>query len=245
MSRYTALSAATFAALIFTVRPALAIDEIYSPIAEPGEISLEYNGNNTFDHHHDKNNIAEQQTEIEWGVNNYWVTSITGSYEKNPDESWKTDAVEWENRFQFLPQGQYWLDVGMLATYVHAVQKDDPDALELKLLLQKDAGRFTHMLNAGIEQEIGRHSGPAPDRNFAWSTRYRWNEYVQPGFEIQSDFGTVSTNDRFQNQEHYIGPAVYGHLLPNLKYEAAYYVGISDAASNSAARLKLEYEIHF
>jgi hypothetical protein len=243
MSRLYVLAVA--ASCLLAATPAFAIDEIYSPIAEPGELSLEYNGNNTFDHHHDKNNVAEQETELEWGVNNFWVTSLTGDYEKAPDESWKMSAVEWENRFQFLPQGEYWLDVGGLVSYQHAVQNDEPDDLELKLLLQKDSGMFTHILNVGIEQDIGTHANPAPDRSFAWSTRYRMNQYVQPGFEIQSDLGTAGANDRWQNQQHYIGPALYGEIIPNLKYALAVYSGISQAAAQYAGRLQLEYEMHF
>lgn len=243
MSRKLTFAAAALAS-VFSL-PAFAIDEIYSPIAEPGELSLEYNGNTTFDKNHEKNGISEQESELEWGVNNFWVTSLTGDYEKNPDESWKMSDVEWENRFQFLPQGEYWLDVGALVSYEHAVQTQDPDDLELKLLLQKDTGMFTHILNVGIEQDIGRNADPAPDRNFAWSTRYRYSEYIQPGFEIQSDLGTASANDRFQTQQHYIGPALYGQLIPSLKYEIAYYVGVSKAASQEAARAQLEYEMHF
>ncbi len=233
------------AACLIAARPAHAIDEIYSPIAEPGEVSLEYNGNNTFDHHHDKNNNAEQETELEWGVNNFWVTSLTGSYEKAPDESWKMDTVEWENRFQFTPQGEYWMDVGALVTYEHAVHDQDPDDIELKLLFQKDTGMFTHIMNVGIEQDVGRHAASAPDRNFAWSTRYRMNQWMQPGFEIQSDLGTASVNDRWQNQQYYIGPAMYGEILPNVKYEVAAYKGISQASAQYAGRLQLEYEMHF
>jgi hypothetical protein len=42
-----------------------------------------------------------------------------------------------------------------------------------------------------------------------------------------------------------IGPAAYGEIIPNLKYEAAIYQGVSHAAAKNAARILLEYEVFF
>jgi hypothetical protein len=71
--------------------------------------------------------------------------------------------------------------------------------------------------------------------------------FFEPGFEIQSGFGKTNENPGFNEQEHYIGPAVYGsfysHAPGKIKYEAAYLAGISDAAADGAARVLLEYEM--
>jgi hypothetical protein len=45
--------------------------------------------------------------------------------------------------------------------------------------------------------------------------------------------------------ESLIFPAVFGQIIPNLRYEAAYYFGASDAASKSAARILVGYEMFF
>lgn len=42
-----------------------------------------------------------------------------------------------------------------------------------------------------------------------------------------------------------MGPSLYGMVIPHVKYEAAYLVGISSAASQFATRLQLEYEMRF
>ena len=78
-----------------------------------------------------------------------------------------------------------------------------------------------------------------------WNSRYRYDVHFEPGFEIQSDFGKANETNSFNQQLHYIGPAVFGQIIPNLKYEAAYYFGVSNAASKGAARFLLEYEKFF
>ena len=224
-----------------------ALDEIYSPIVTKGEFEIEYNGSRTFDNHSDKNNVQGQEIDFEYGVTDRWKAMISGSFEKNPGESLKMDATQLESIFQLTEQGEYWVDAGLLAAYGFAAQSHQPDFVESKLLLQKDTGRFTHLANIGFEQNVGHYSGGTggPEYSVLWSSRYRMNEYVQPGFEIQSTLGHGPTLGKYNEQEHYIGPAVYGRLLGNLKYEAAYLFGASDAAAQGAARILLEYEIVF
>jgi len=102
-----------------------------------------------------------------------------------------------------------------------------------------------HRLNAGIEQDIGPHVQGGTDRVFLWGSRYMYDVHFEPGFEWQSDFGQANEHLSFKQQEHYAGPALYGQIIPNLKYEAAYLFGVTDAASRGSAKLMLEYEMYF
>jgi hypothetical protein len=238
-------------ALVFTLtllalRPAWALDKLFSPIVEEGEVALEYSGIDTFDRNAAKNNDQGHEFEVEYGVKSFWQTELEVVIDKPAQEATRVSGLGWENIFEFTPQGKYWLDAGMLLTYGHALHHSDADDIETRLLLQKDWGRWLHIANIGLDQEIGRNAQGGPDRSFIWSTRYKLDTRFNPGFEIQSDFGQPgASSDSFAKQQHYIGPAAYGEILPGLKYEAAWLAGISDAASSSAARFKLEYEMHF
>jgi len=247
--RHKKTLALAFALLAFGVHshPAYALDEIYSPIAEPGELSLEYNGSRTFDHNSAKNNDQEHEIALEYGIADRIVTEVSGGFAKEPDGALRMEDVELEGRWQFFEQGKYWLDTGMLAAYDFSTQSQTPDSLELKLLLQKDIGRVTSTANIGFDQNMGEYSAHTggPDYVLLWNTRYRYNEYFEPGIELQSDFGQGHTLGHFSEQEHYIGPAVYGKLFGALKYQAAWLAGMSTASSQSAARLLVEYEMHF
>ena len=228
--------------------PSWALDTIYSPNIEAGEVALEYNGSRTFDHDSSKNNGQEHELSLEYGINSRWVVEAGAGFAKDPGTQVKLEDFELENRFAFSEPGANWLDSGLLVAFGGATHHSGTNSIEVKLLLQKDIGRFTNITNIGFEQAVGKNSAGTggPDYAFLWSTRYRYSELAQPGFEIQSDLGQQNHALRhFDEQEHYIGPALYGRLFGKLHYETAYLFGVSDAAAQGAARVQLEYEIHF
>lgn len=233
------------ASMLFLPLQAHALDEIYSPNAETGELSLEYNGSRTFNSHGDKNNEQEHELALEYGAGNWWTTEVSAGFERDPGDDLRMEDVEFENRFQFFQPGEKWLDSGLLVAVQGPVHEHDPYGLEVKALLQKDVGRFTSKANIGFEQEFGNGASGGIEPEFLWSTRYRYAEYVEPGFEIQSDFGQGRVISHFSQQEHYVGPAVYGKLFGSLHYEAAYLFGVSQSSSNAAGRVLLEQEFHF
>lgn len=226
-------------------KQAVAVGYIYSPIVHQGELEIEYSGNRTFDHRRDKDSDQAHEIELAYGVNSRWMTGVEGKIKNAPHESAEMSAIEWKNIIQLAEQGEYWLDSGLLVSYSHAFDPNSADAVEVKLLLEKGWGKFLHRANLSFEQEIGHDASGGPEREFRWSSRYRHDEHFEPGFEIQSNFGKANDSGLFREQEHYIGPAAYGQVVRNVKYEAAYLFGASDATANSAVRFKLEFEKYF
>ncbi len=239
------MAAAVFIAALVLSHSAFAIDKIYSPIVNKGEAELEYNFVSTFDGDKSKNLGQEQQVEIGYAPTDRWQTEITLDMSREPGKDAEISASEWENTLQFWEQGAKWLDAGALLAYGHATHHDGADDIEAKLLLEKQSGKFLHVANIGVAQEIGPNAAGGPDVSLVWSSRYRYNMHFEPGFEIQSDFGQDNTLGHFSRQEHYIGPAAYGEIAGGLKYEAALLAGVSGVAANIATRLKLEYETVF
>lgn len=246
-SRLTSMAALAVLSTCMQSSFAFGLDEVYSPNAEYGEVSLEISHARSIDNNPAKDRAQVGEVTLEAGLTPRFVLSVSGEYSADPGNAMQLDGNQIEGRYQFFESGEQWLDVGALVSYTASKQTDSPDTLEVKLLLQKDVGKFTHTVNIGFSQNVGSFPNLTDEAGytFLWSTRYRYNEYFQPGFEIQSDLGPGSQLGYFNQQEHYMGPSIQGKLFGHLKYQAAYLFGISDPAAQQAVRLNLEYEMHF
>lgn len=239
------------AGLLATASPAYAIDKLYTPHVDQGEWEVEYFGTASHDNDDTKDDAQKQQLSVGYGVTSFWKTELYSKFEKEPQDHLTFDAWEWENIFQFTKPGEYWIDSGASLAYEWTPQSNRADKIEARLLLSKDIGRTSHILNLIAEKEVG--SGPKDrlEGGFIWSSRYLYSEAFQPGFEINSEVGELSRTGKFDDQEHYVGPVIYGKLPlgdeadEGLGYRAGYLVGVSDAAADGQFVLQLEYELEF
>jgi hypothetical protein len=232
------------AAVLFST-PALAIGRVISPNVVKGELELEYMATNTFDDKGSKRGKQDHKLEVEYGLTDRVKLEFEAAFKKAAQDEVKFKKVEVGGIFQFFESGEYWVDSGAKLVYAHAMRDGDADAIEGKLLFEKSLGKFTHRLNLGLEHEVGNNAADGFERSARWSTRYRHDRHFEPGFEWQGDFGRASDHYSFDEQEHYAGPALYGDISSSVKYEAAYLFGVSDAASDGAARFFIEYEMYF
>lgn len=230
--------------------PSLAADlKVYSPIVEQGEFGFETRGNVAIDGDPGKGGAQTQVYEIEYTPTDFWHTALVGIVNKGAGGKLRYDATGWENIFQLVPQGKYWLDLGLYAEYETAHLKGGNDEVEFKLLAEKSFGPVTVTLNPIFEKALG-YGAKATEVKYAAQVRWRLMPEFQPALEAFGDIGEIRNLDPPADQHHQIGPVALGAFRLGqrtaLKYEAGYLFGLTrDGSPDGAFKWLLELEYRF
>ena len=118
------------------------------------------------------------------------------------------------------------------------------------MCLQTEFGKLQLNGNLLFERAFGKadNSGVpyTTDIGYQWQAKYRWQARLEFGLQ---GFGTMGKWDNWDNsadQNHRIGPAVFGKLALGgrqaIKYNAAWLFKASNAAPNQTFRMQVECE---
>lgn len=237
---------ATFTVIGGTAHAAI---HVMSPIVEQGEFEIETKADRTFDRNDHLNDAQSSNVDLGYGVNDFWATELETQWKQDPIGSRHYDSTSWENRFQLLPQGKYWLDAGLFAEYEHVVQTGDHNNATVGLLLQKEFGQNVTTLNFLLNREFGSGGAPGAQVDYRVQTRWRWCPLFQPGLELYGQPGRFGDLEDDSQQRTRLGPVATGILpvgLPGkLKYELGYLRGLNHSSEQGTLRALVEYEGHF
>lgn len=239
----------------FSPSQAWATKKVYLPYIDKGELELEYRGSYDWDNNDTKDGAQKHKFAVGYGFTDFWFSEVYAELEKEPHKNSEAEAIEWENLFQLSEPGAWWVDTAFLVEYEFALHNEDADNLECKLIFAKDYGKFLHSLNLTLERGFGGRGEEGEDGEvekvvhdldggFAWSTRYRMAPEFEPGVEYHADLGSLEHSENFNQQQHQVGPAIYGKL-GNVKYDVGVLFGVSDAAPQVEFKWITEYEIRF
>ena len=232
-----------------TTEPASAAHKIYSPHVEQGELELEARGHITRDNDSDQDNVRKEKFEIGYGITDWWFTSIFIEYEREPGHDYEHTATAWENIFVLTEPGQYWADVGFYVEYEKPEDNDKPEKVELKLLLEKESGKWVNTLNLIAEREVGGGAEDEVEFGYAWRSKYRLQPSFEPGFELYGGLGSDEDFGLHGGQEHQIGPVFSGSFKlsgkTKLGYEAGYLFGLNENTPDNTFKWVLELETSF
>jgi hypothetical protein len=81
---------------------------------------------------------------------------------------------------------------------------------------------------------------------YQWQAKYRWQPRLEFGLQGFGEVGQWNRWDSHENQNHRMGPAVFGKVALGgrqaIRYNAGWLVGTSPAAPDHTLRLQVEYE---
>ena len=218
--------------------------KVYSPVVHSGEKAVEYSGYRDFDHRDGVDSSQTHKFAFEYGVNDVWATEVEVEFQKEGRGVLRDSAVAWENRFQLNPQGRDWATVGVFVEYEFHTQSGGADEVKLGPLLEWELNqKLSATLNLFLERQIGSSAESGTVLAYGARLKYSANRVFEPALELFGEPGKIGHFPSRREQEHWIGPAVYGALSHHVKYRAALLFGTTEAASDKRAVLQLEYEL--
>jgi hypothetical protein len=242
----TAAAALCVPALLLPLAPspAQAAHTVYSPVVEEGEVAIEMRGHYDLDSRDEMDGGQQFKLELECTPTWFWRTELLGEWEKEPGESIEATEVASENIIQFVPQGKYWADFGMVVEYVHSLQEGGEDGLELGFLGEKQFTGTVLTVNLLAEREFA--SGAETEMEYAARYRWRVSHAFEPGIELYGELGDWGASGGLDEHSHQVGPSLLGKVHTRehaaIKYETAVLFGLTHDSPDATVRLQLEYE---
>lgn len=222
-----------------------ASDYVHTPIVEEGEREIDFKAGTA--KLKDGSRETQYSLGVGLGVTSWWSTEFYAKWHKEPGDHNRFDAWEIENKFQFTETGKYPVDVGFLLEIERPKDRSEGYEYRWGPLLQGD---ITSDVQANLNLLFTKHfhsDEPSPaELGYEWQLKYRW----QPNFEYGvQGFGNLGHWDHWSpssEQEHIVGPAVFGRIKVGdhqaIKYNAGVLFGLNHGAPSNTVRMQVEYE---
>lgn len=211
---------------------------VYSPHVSQGQSEVELRGYGYSDGRASLNRSGAFELAMAHTFTSWWKAEVyVGEFNYDPLMGTHLSGQEFENIFQLAAPGEYWVDPGFLASYIHNRQPGVPDGVEFGPLLEKQAGHFLQRLNLIWQKDIGGEANGKYNFRSAYSAGYKIQSAIVPGIEAYY---------RPADDAHQIGPAFSGELHlgrgDELEYSTALLYGINHGAPDRTIILRMAYE---
>ena len=218
--------------------------QVYSPNVVKGEKEIEARAYNSWGTTADTGARKAVKAAAGFIPTDYWFTELYATAEQEPGEKLKVEEAEWENRFQFTPQGKYWADLGLLSEVEIPRYSHDPYEVKVGPIIGKDFGRISALLNLVMAHQYGTNAESGVEVSYRSRLMYRYSRSLSPVIEAYGQ--PVGRIGYWGQPRHQIGGGVAGMWAlgagKNLRYSAVLLFGGTRAAADETAVARLEYE---
>jgi hypothetical protein len=214
---------------------------VYSPYVVQGQSDIETYGFYSQDGRSELNGELGYNFSVGHALTNWWKADLyVGEFNRAPGGATHSSGYEFENIFQLSAMGEYWADIGFLASYADNTQPDTPSLVEFGPILEKLSGRIRQRINFIFDKQIGGGAGSEFNFRSAYSVSYKIPS------EKSSYFPGLEAYYRPADNAHQIGPVFYGERRmeggSELEYSFGIVYGINPDAPMKTILARLEYE---
>jgi hypothetical protein len=184
-----------------------------------------------------------------YGATPWWFTEAYVKYEKEGGGKTKYGAFEWENKFQLTETNKYFADVGLFVELeIPRERHEEGYEIAFGPLFQFDTGPLRWNVNPVLEKVVRSRDGESHPTEFLYQAQVAYRlPAVDVGVQAFGEMGKWNHWEPRDEQEHRIGPAVFGKVKLGegrqaLRYNAAVLFGETRATPKTTFRLQAEYE---
>jgi hypothetical protein len=214
---------------------------VYSSYVVQGQSEVEVYGFDSVDGRNDLNAASGYNISVAHAFTSWWKAEVyIAEFNRDPGGSTHPSGYEFENTFQLTTAGEYWADVGFLASYAYNKQPGLGNSVEFGPLLEKLSGHIDQRLNLIWQRTLGSGDSGSSEFRSSYSIRYNidYNKArFSPGIEAYYRPG---------DNAYQVGPVLYGELRTDagneLEYSLGVVYGINQGAPDKTLLARLEYE---
>jgi hypothetical protein len=222
-------------------------DYVYVPAVEYGEREIDFKAG-TARLRNDEGRESAASLGFGYGVTQWWFSEAYLKYHHEPGSKSQYDAFEWENKFQLTEPNQYFVDVGLI-TEIEVPRHEEGYEFKFGPLFQGDAGPVRWNANLLFERIFRGSPDEAHPTEIGYQlqAKYALRRELEVGAQAFGEMGKWNHWDPAHEQNHRLGPAVFGKVKLGegreaLRYNAAWLIGVSDGAPKNTLRVQAEYE---
>lgn len=220
-------------------------DYVYMPAVTEGEKEIDFKTGTA--KARDGTRTSATTLGLGYGVNSFWFTEVYFKAKRETPDGFRYDALEWENKFQLTETGKYPVDVGLIVEIERPKDRSEGYELRFGPLFQTE---LSQSVVANLNVLFGKNyrtTTPAPmELGYQWQLKYRWKPEFEVGAQGFGRLGPVQNWLPGNQQEHKIGPAVFGKIRLEgrraIYYNAAWLIGANSNTARNTFRLQAEYE---
>ena len=222
-------------------------DYVYEPAVEYGEREIDFKAG-TSKLRNDEGRESAASLGFGYGATQWWFTEAYLKYHHEPGNHHQYDAFEWENKFQLTEHNQYFVDVGLITEF-EVPRHEEGYEFKVGPLFQGDAGPVRWNANLLFEKVLrgSRDEEHPTEMGYQLQARYSLRQGLDVGVQAFGEMGKWNHWDPSREQNHRLGPAVFGKVKLGegreaIRYNAAWLHGVTDGAPKDTFRLQAEYE---
>lgn len=180
---------------------------------------------------------------LKYGFNDRWQLSIKGEADNEESREYEYDETEVKLKYNLWKSGDFKTSIEGGYEFDHT---SGADAVLLNTQAKYGPKPWKYDIKAKLKHEVGDNRNNGLDVEIETKTAYELENDVVVGIKYDADFGRVTDNTGFDEQEHLLGPFVdFSIPLPNdkkLGTKLSYSAGLSDASPIHTFKYDLGYK---